>query len=119
MDPEKILRHAGKVFALMGGDVGNLSPQRASMSIAANMDRLGVMQILKDCFDLAQIEGKKLGNNDYWKTYFLGKPRELVRVIEFMVEVHFADFFGEIVQLVKERARQLQELLGSQVAAQE
>jgi hypothetical protein len=117
MDPEKVILHAGKVFALMGGDIGSLSASRGAMAIASNIQRTGVMQVLDDCFAVTLVEGKSLGHNGYWKDYFRGKPRELVRVIEFMIEVQFADFFGEIVALAKERVPQLQGLLGSKEQA--
>lgn len=118
MDPEKVLIHAGKVFALMGGDVGALSASRGAMAIAGNLQRTGIMQVLEDCFEVTTVEGRSLGKNGYWKDYFRGKPRELVRAIEFAIEVQFADFFGEIAALVKERLPQLQELLGSKEQAQ-
>ncbi len=95
MNPLKVLKHTGKVFSFMGGQLGALSITKGAAAIAGNLEGLGVIQILQDCFDLASVGGRELGKNNYWQVHFLGKPRELVQVIAWMLEVHFADFFDE------------------------
>ncbi len=102
MDPESVLFHAGKVFSLMGGSIGGMSADRGAASIAMNMKDIGVMQLLKDCFNLGMVGGKELGRNDYWKVHFLGKQKDLVRFIAFVLEVHFFDFFGEMIGIAQE-----------------
>lgn len=113
MDPEKVLFHAGKVFSLMGGSVGSMSTEKGAAAIAMNMRDLGVMKLLNDCFDLAMVNGKELGKNDFWKVHFLGKQKDLVRLIAFVLEVHFFDFFGEMIGVASELKPRLFELLGS------
>lgn len=102
MDPEKVLMHAGKIF--------NLS---AAALMSASASNSGLMDVLNDCFDLAMADGKEMGRKA-WKVYFLGKPKELVQVIAWMLEVHFADFFGEAVSVGKGLKQRFGELLGSE-----
>ncbi len=84
MDPEKILRHAGKLFGLS-----------ASQVMALTLDAQ-IMEALKDCFDLAMVNGRELGPNkgNYWKVHFLGKQAAFVQFIAFCLETHFIPFFA-------------------------
>ncbi len=95
MDPLLVLQHSGKVFAFMGGSLGSMSLSKGALELASNLGDLGIMKILTDCFELASADGRELGRNNHWRQHFRGKQRELVQVIAWMLEVHFADFFDE------------------------
>lgn len=101
MDPLLVLRHAGKVFDLMGGQLGGMNLARGAQALAANLDKLGAIAVLEECFDLASVDGRELGKKGdakmgYWRIHFRGKQKEMVQAIAWMLEVHFADFFAEI-----------------------
>ncbi len=89
MDPEKVLQFAGKVFGL------------TAQTVMARSGESGIMEILRECFNLAMADGHELGRNDHWKVYFLGKQKDLVAVIAWSLEVHFADFFVEALSVGK------------------
>lgn len=82
MDPERILRHAGKLFGLQAAQV-------AALSLDAQ-----IMEALRDCFDLGMVNGKELGKGNYWKIHFLGKQAAFVQFIAFALETHFVPFFA-------------------------
>lgn len=93
MPPEMVLKHAAKIAGL-----------GMNASAIASSSDAGIMSVLEDCFDLAMVDGRELGRRPgqtggFWRTHFLGKPRDLVRVVAFMLEVHFADFFDEAMSV--------------------
>ncbi len=101
MDPEKVLRNSGRVFGM------------SASTVMAKTGDSGIMDVLNDCFDLAMADGRELGKNDYWKVHFLGKQKDLVQVIAWFLEVHFADFFVEAINVGKGLKDRFGELLDS------
>lgn len=104
MDPEKLLENSFKLGSSFGADL---------KSAAARMSSPAFMPILRDCFALASVDGRKLGHNDYWRTHFLGKPKDLAAIIVWFLEVHFQDFFVELVNALSGKLGSLGESLGS------
>lgn len=89
MDPETLLQHAGKLSGMSAGALLRASAQDS-----------GLMGVIKDFFQLANVNGKEL-RGETWKIHFLGKGGELVLVIGWLLEVHFGDFFVEVVSVGK------------------
>lgn len=106
MDPEMVLQHAGRIFGLS-----------ASAVLSKSASDSGVLVVIKDCFDLANAGGKEL-RGAAWKMHFLGKQKALVQVIAWLLEVHFADFFGEAISVGKGLQTRFGELLGSKEPTQ-
>lgn len=101
MDPEKLLLYSGRVVG---------------MTAAAVMSRTGdsgIMEVLRECFGLAMADARELGKNDYWKVHFLGKPKDLIHVVAWMLEVHFADFFVEALSVANDLKERFGGLLDS------
>lgn len=100
MNPETLLLHAGRVFGLS-----------ASAMLSKSGTDSGLMTVLRDCFELAMADGREL-RGEGWKIHFLGKPKDLVQVVGWMLEVHFADFFEEAVNVASGYRERFGALLG-------
>lgn len=107
MDPERLVRHVGKVPGLL-----------ASLKLGSFSFDDGLMEIMRDCFDLSAANGREL-RNGYWKVHFLGKQAALARVIMWMAEVHFVPFLSGGKQAFDDAMASLGGLLASPAAAPE
>jgi hypothetical protein len=101
MDPESVLQHAGRIFGMSAGSV-----------LAKSASDSGLMGVLKDCFELASADGKEL-RGKAWNVHFLGKQKDMVQLVAWLLEVHFADFFVEAVNVGKGLKERFGELLES------
>ena len=101
MDPERLVRHVGKVPSLM------LSLKAGTFAFDD-----GLMAVMRDCFDLTTAGGKEL-RNGYWKVHFLGKPAALAAVLLWMAEVHFVPFLAGGKQALDAAMASLGAQLGS------
>ena len=76
----------------------------------------GIVQLMLRVLDQTTIEEggkiKSLGNRDVFNLHFRGKYGEMFKVAAFVLEVNYADFFGEIKNLGSAMIKKAETIFG-------
>lgn len=107
----------------LGPAVGSLIGDKAEMvltMLGGDLSKEGALDLILRLLELTTVEGtgEGLGVEDAFNNHFAGRYGELLKVLAFVVEVNFADFFAEIKSVIGAGMKTVEKTLGLKLKSQ-
>jgi hypothetical protein len=111
LSPEIILKDGGQLMELLGTSIQGVNAGEGKTAaivklVGALVSQMGspiVMRVIENMMSVARVDGRKLEGQG-WRMHFRGKQKDMIDVIVWLAEVHYADFFGGVASRLQQAA---------------